>query len=392
MNDFADNHLLTRRRALQWAAVGGAALYGLPGCGGDDSSSSGGSAPDTSASIDSFKGATLNVFTWAGYHDKKWIAEYEKKRGVKVNLQLFGSVQDGFAKVRADPGAFDLVLATSGWIENYADAGLIVPIDETKIPNLKNATEDLTWRDVTRYKGKDYGVLYTWGNEPLAWLENKVSPAPDSWRALYDERYRGKVSLVDDPTTIMPFLPVMLGFKDPFNLNEQQFGQMKKALMDLRGQVDHVSASIEDQTTDFASGEVEIGVLYNIGTQAALDADGIALKQIVPKEGAAAWSDNYVITKAGAKKATLAYDFMDYTLAVPWQARFAGETGNASALSLDVAKSPEAVEAGLDAEALKKTPLSVVAGPEYFERVKLIKRVPNLDEWLAAWNEFKSGI
>jgi spermidine/putrescine-binding protein len=386
------NARLTRRHALGLAALGAAALAGLPGCGSDSSSPSSTVATAATGGPDSFKGQTLNVFTWSGYHDKKWIAEYEKLRGVKVNTQLFGAVPDGFAKVRANPDGFDLVLATSGWIENYADAGLAVPIDESQIPNMKNITPQLKWRDATTYKGKNYAVIYNWGDEPLCWLPGKAA-ASDTWRSLYDPANKGKVSLVDDPTTVMPFIPIMLGFPNPYKLSDAQFAQMKKALMDLRGQVTHVSASIDDQTSDFANGQVTTGVLYNIGTQVKLRDDGITLKQVIPKEGAAAWSDNYVLTKAGAKKAALAYDFMNYTLSIPWQARFAAETSNTSILTLKEATSPEAVAAGLDKKALATTLLPYTAGGEaFFSKLKLLQRVPNIDQWLEAWNEFKTGL
>ncbi len=387
------NPRYTRRHAIGIAALGAAALAGLPGCGGD-SDSGGGAAKTGGAPADpaSFKGETLNVFTWSGYHDKAWIAEYEKLRDVKVNVQLFGSVPDGFAKVRANPDAFDLVLATSGWIETYADAGLIVPIDESQIPNMKNIASDLTWRDATEYKDANYAVVYTWGDEPLCWIPGQVD-TPNSWRSLYDPANEGKVSLVDDPTTVMPFIPIMLGFENPYDLDEKQFAEMKSALMDLRGQVTHVSASIDDQTADFANGEVTTGVLYNISTQVKLRDEGIDLKQVIPKEGAAAWSDNYVLTKAGEEKSGLAYDFMNYTLSVPWQARFAAATSNTSVLSLEAAKSPEAVKAGLDKKALETTLLPYTAGgAEFFSKLKLLQRVPNVDQWLDAWNEFKTGL
>jgi spermidine/putrescine transport system substrate-binding protein len=154
-----------------------------------------------------------------------------------------------------------------------------------------------------------------------------------------------------------------------------------------------VSASIDDQTADFASGEVTTGVLYNISTQVKLRDDGIKLEQAIPNEGAAAWSDNYVLTKAGEKKAALAYDFMNYTMSVEWQARFAAATSNTSVLTLDAAKSPEAVEAGLTTKALNTTLLPLTAdGPEFFDKIKLLKRVPDVDRWLEAWNEFKTGL
>lgn len=384
------NPRVTRRRALGIAALGTATMLGLPGCGGNSDSST--TTTALPSGPESFKGQTLNIFSWSGYHDQKWLAEYEKLRGVRINQQLMGTVPDAFAKVKASPDSFDLVLATSGWIENYVDAGLIVPIDESRLSNMKNVTSELHWREATEYKGKNYAVIYTWGDEPLCWLPKKLS-TPDSWRSLWDPKNKGKVSLVDDPTTVMPFIPIMLGFKDPFKLTDQQFAEMKKQLMALRGQVTHVSASIDDQTTDFANGQVTTGVLYNISTQVKLRADGIELEQTIPKEGAAAWCDNYAITKAGDKKAALVYDFINYTLSVPWQARFAAATSNTSVLTLKTAKSQEAVDAGLTPEKLKTTLLPLTAGgAEFFSRIKLLRRVPDIDRWLGAWNEFKTGL
>lgn len=390
---FTKNQRYTRRHALGLAALGAGVAIGLPACGGGGGTTSAATTGGTTSGTESFKGETLNLFTWASYHEKEWLAEYEKSRGVKINVQLYGSVPGGFAKVQSNPDAFDLILATSGWLENYADAGLIVPVDEGQVESMGNITSELPWREATEYKNSLYGILYNWGDEPLCWLPDSVSGTPDSWKFLYEPSLKGKVSLVDDPTTVMPFIPIMLGFEEPFDLNEQQFKEMSEALMELQGQVTHVSASIEDQTNDFANGQVTAGVLYNVSTQVALRENGITLEQTIPKEGAAVWTDNYAMTKAGEKKAALCYDFINYTLSIPWQARFAAETSNTSVLSLEEAESKEAVEAGLNKKALDSTLLPLTAeGEAFFSKLKVLKRVPNLEEWLNLWNEFKTGL
>jgi spermidine/putrescine-binding protein len=385
----------SRRQALGLAALGGAALLGLPGCGGDDSTSSSTSNASSGGTVDpeSFRGQTLNLFTWSGYHDKKWLKEYEDLRGVTVKTQLYGGVPDGFAKVRADPGQFDLVLATAGWVENYADANAIIPVDEGRVANLKNALTQLDWHQATRYKDKDWAIMYNWGAELLCWMPDAGSGF-DSWRSMYDPKFKdGKVSLVDDPTTIMPFIPMMLGFEDPYNLDDAQMQQFKDELFKPKGSVDHVTASIDDQTTDFANREVDIGVLYNISTQTKLRQDGMQMESGIPKEGAPAWSDNYAITTGGEKKLDLVYDFINYTLSVPWQARFIAATANTGILSPELAKSDEAVKAGLNKKAYDATLLPLAEqGDQLAQQLKLLRRVPNVKEWLDIWNEFKSGL
>ncbi|MBS1676549.1 MAG: extracellular solute-binding protein [Actinobacteria bacterium] len=390
---FEKNNRFSRRHALGMAAAGGAALA-LSACGSSSSGPSSASVATVGKTDPaSFKGETLNLFTWASYHENAWLKEYEQLRGVTIKKQLFGSVSDGFAKVQADPEGFDLVLATSGWVENYADAGLIVPPDQSAVPNMKNILTELPWRDATEYKGQNWAIIYNWGDEPICWLPGKTPTPKVAWKSLYDPAYTGKVSLVDDPTTIMPFIPIMLGYPDPYDLDEKQMEGMKKALTELRPQVTHLSASIEDQTNDFANGDVTMGILYNISTQTALRDNGIKMTQKLPPEGVPTWSDNYVMTKAGAKKAALCYDFINYTLTVPWQARFAAESSNTGILPLKLAESKEAVEAGLNEQALNATLLPYTAeGKPFFSKLALNKRVPNLEEWLELWNEFKISL
>ena len=117
------------------------------------------------------------------------------------------------------------------------------------------------------------------------------------------------------------------------------------------------------------------------------------MKQIIPSEGAAAWSDNYVITKeSGAKKLDLVYDFINYTLDVRWQARFAATSGNTGILSYEEATSPAAVDAGMTKQALDATLIPYTQDPEIFTKLHLGEEIPNLDEWLNMWNEFKLGL
>ena len=378
----------TRRQVVKAGLIGSAAVAGA--------SLAGGVAKAASKSAARSSANTLNVFTWSSYHDAPWIKEYEKKRGVKVNLQVTGSVPDMFAKTKADPGAYDLVLATAGWIENYVDADLIIPFDDYKktIPNSRNISPLFPWRKATTYKGHNWALVYNWGDEPLCWLPSKVHPEPNSWNVLYDPKYKGRVSLVDDPTTILPFIGLMLGFKDPYHMTSAEFKAWKKKLMDLRRQLTHVTASIDDQTADFANGQVEIGVLYNISTLVKLNQQGIPLKQKIPREGTPTWSDNYTITKAsGAKKLDLVHDFINYTLSVPWQARFIATSANTGNISLSLARSQEAIKAGLTPKKLNATLQPYTAGgASFFRKLSLLRRVPNLDDWLNAWNEFKLGL
>jgi spermidine/putrescine-binding protein len=62
--------------------------------------------------------------------------------------------------------------------------------------------------------------------------------------------------------------------------------------------------------------------------------------------GTAVWVDNYSMTKEGGasspEKLAAAYEFINYTLTVPWQARMVAETGQSGMIDLQQATSKEA--------------------------------------------------
>jgi spermidine/putrescine-binding protein len=364
------------------------ACFGLTACGGSSS---------TDAN-------TLNVLTWQGYHEQPWLDEFTKETGIKVNAVNVGSPDEMFAKVKANPDQFDIALVTSGWFDNYAKGGLLEPIDSSKVTSQPNPGFD--WKSAASSGGKQYGVLYNWGDQPLAWIQGSIPNTPEmakyldaqgrpnDWNIYWDPAFTGKVSIFDDPTSVLPMIPLALGMNDPFHLTPDQFNQMQDKLSALRPQVKRLTSGYNDQVTQFANGEASIGYLNIISEVGMLAKDGKTLEvnhQV--KQGVPAWSDNYAITKAGAKKADSVYKFINYTSDVPWQARFIGTSSNSGSLSLEQAKSPDAVKAGLASDALAQTLIpATAAGDAFFSKMRFYQPVEDLNKRIDMWNQFKLGI
>jgi spermidine/putrescine-binding protein len=373
--------------ALLAAVVAG---LGLVACGGG---SGGGSDPNT-----------LNVLTWETYHDTAWLDAFTKETGIKVNAINVGSADEMFAKIKANPNQFDIALVTSGWFDNYAKADLLEPIDASKVTNVPDPGFD--WKSVASSGGTQYGVLYNWGDQPLAWIPGSIPNTPEmakyldaqgrpnDWNILWDPAFTGKVSVFDDPTSVLPMIPLTLGIGDPYHLTPEQFTQVQDKLNALRPQIKRLTTGFNDQTTQFANGEATIGYLNNIASVAALKKDGKALEvNNEVKQGVPAWSDNYSITKAGAKKSDSVYKFINYTMTVPWQARFIAASGNSGTLSLSQAKTPDAVSAGLTQEALDATLIpATAAGESFFKGLRFFQPVEDLNKRVDIWNQFKLGI
>src|SRR5688500_3079469 len=164
---------LSRRQVLQRGAVLGAGAVVGPGllaaCGDDDESGSSGSISDQGGTSDE-----LNILSWEGYHQEPWLADYKEQTGVTVNVTNVGSPAEMFSKVKASPDQFDIIYNTSGWFDQYVQSDLIVPIDESKVPNVKEISDAFPWRDATSVDGTNYAILYTWGDQPLGWNADDI--------------------------------------------------------------------------------------------------------------------------------------------------------------------------------------------------------------------------
>lgn len=356
----------------------------LAACGGDESSS------DTASGGGD---TTLNVLSWQDYLDEDGLAQFTEETGVEVNVVNVGSPDEMFAKVKSNPDQWDLVLATSGWFSNYVNEDLIVPMDDSKVD--ADIQLGFDWQSATTVDGTNYGVLYNWGDQPLGWLpDSGFSGQPNDWNVLWDPKYKGQVSVFDDPTSVLPMIALAAGIEDPFNLDEEEFQKMSDKLMALRPQIQRLTSGYDDQVNQFASGEATIGYLNIISVQAELAKKDIKMDvSNTVEQGVPAWSDNYTITKAGEAKGDAVYDFINYTLTVPWQARFIQNTSNNGVFTYDEAISPEAEEAGLTEEVLDGTLIpSTEEGDSFWDAMLFYQTVDDLDERVKLWNEFKLGI
>ena len=349
---------------------------------------------------------TLNILTWETYDNQPWLNEFKKKTGITVHATNVGSPAEMFAKTKANPGQYDIVYATSGWFDNYVKSNLLIPIVESRVKNVKQLKLGFNWRAATSVKGKNYAILYNWGDQPLGWLP-KFVPGKynlskykhhgilDDWNVLWDPQFKGKVSIFDDPTSVEPMIPLALGFKNPYKLNDQQFKAFSKKLLELRPQVKRLTSGFNDQTNQFASGEAIIGYINNIASVVALQKSGhvLAINNIV-KQGTPAWSDNMAITReGGAHKLDAVYEFINYSLSIPWQARFIATSGNSGTLNYAQATSAEARHAGLKSKQLEATLIPATRqGKAFFDKMIFFQSVENLQKRLDLWNKFKLGI
>jgi spermidine/putrescine transport system substrate-binding protein len=327
----------------------------------------------------------VTLFTWETYHEDPWIAEYEAATGVKINVIRTGSVDEMYAQTRSGAVEADILYFDTGSIPRYKDAGLIEVFDASQVPNSAMVSPSMDWENKSTVDGQLWGgIPYNWGTQPLMYNRDMVDEEPTSWAALWDPRYKGKVSMFDDAYITFPMIALYVGAADPFNLTEEEFGKCAEALRRLRPQVGTIARGFDDATTLYASGDAVIGYCQNIAIVNDLNALGNNFAYSLPVEGTPTWIDNAVITKRGNRKEV--YDFINANLTKEWQSRFIADSANNGILTAEVAQ-----EAGIPEDVLKKTNILDQASDGFWDKMVVFQPPEDIDRRLGMWNDFKAG-
>jgi spermidine/putrescine transport system substrate-binding protein len=262
-------------------------------------------------------GGELNFMVWEGYSDTLFTRPFEEACGVKVNATYMGSSDDLVAKLRAGGvETIDLISPSSDAATAIVDAGLAAPLDLARVPSYGDLSEGFRKLKLVRKDSTVYGVPWAFGPNPLIYDTTKVKPAPDSWGAFWDKKFRGKLSLQDDIATLY-MVAQYLGLDDPndpsklYNLSDEDLVKVKAKMLELRPNVRKYWVTAGDMTQLFQSGEIVAGEGWPLMTNQLRRAKFPA-GETIPKEGTTAWADHWVLTK-DAKNLDAAYAWLEYT-------------------------------------------------------------------------------
>ena len=314
-----------KRRYLAWAALGlltGALAVAAAGCGGGSSSSSKSSNGTTTvgpASIGKGEGA-LNLIEWPYYSDPSFANKFIQQTGCKIHRKDAGSSNEMVALMRAGGGGgggqWDLVSASGDASLRLIRGGDVKPVNIKLIPSWNDFIPIFKSPAHNTVNGVHYGVSLQWGPNVLLYNKTKVKPGPTSWGALYDPKYKGQITIPNNPIQIADAAFYLmhsqpdLGIKDPYELNKKQFDATIALLKKQRKLVKLYWNYDTDGRAAFANGDVSLGAIWPADT-AALQQKGVPVKEVIPSVGATGWADTWMLAKK-APHPNCAYLWMKY--------------------------------------------------------------------------------
>ncbi|HEY3766424.1 MAG TPA: spermidine/putrescine ABC transporter substrate-binding protein [Gaiellales bacterium] len=373
-----DTHLepaagMSRRALMQRAGALGlglpAASLLLEACGG---SSSGSSAPASSASGPPTGTAILNNYPgWIGKHN---IADFEAKYpGAHIKMVTSASSSNAEVVLQMKSGEFDMMLADATDDGQASAAGLVAPLDWSKIPNIKNVSSHFR-------KGYPWGIPTDYGKVGIGYRPDIVGEKITSWHDVWRlaPKFSGQVVFIDLERDCMGSTLKYLGYS--CNTTDQgQLDACKNALIQIKPHLQgflntNVGQGLVNGSTAIAM-DWDYDVVVNKGKQPKIE-------WVAPTEGMHAYLEGFTAVKT-TKNLPLVEEFMNFFLDPHQYADFVNTTGTAYVMP---AASPF-IQKAISTSPILLPTQSVIANVEFDHYLG----ATGTEEWANVWQEVKAA-
>jgi len=243
----------------------------------------------------------LNLIAWEGYTDTSWVAPFQTATGCRVNHKYAGSSDEMVTLMAGGGGGqYDMVSASGDADLRLIYGGDVRPMNPDLIPDFKDFQTYFQAPSYNTINGIHYGISLQWGPNVLMYNTKKFAVPPTSWGVLYDQQYKGLITVPDNPIQIADAALYLmttkpdLGIKDPYELTQKQFDAAIALLKQQRPLVKKYWPSAGDEINLFSSGDAMVGAAWPYQTN-TLQAAKKPVADTIPTEGATGWGDTWML-------------------------------------------------------------------------------------------------
>ena len=186
----------------------------------------------------------LNVYNWTDYIDPKVLERFTKETGIKVQYDVYDSLETLEGKLLAGKSGYDIVVPTAEpTFSRLIAAKALQLLDRSKIPNWSNLDPKLMQRVQASDPGNKYGAIYLWGSIGLGEIPDRIQAldpgAPtESWDLLLKPEHAKKlaacgISVMDSAIDTIPTVLKYLGH-NPESTDPKDLADVERTLMAIR--------------------------------------------------------------------------------------------------------------------------------------------------------------
>lgn len=253
----------------------------------------------------------LTVFDWSGYEDPGFFGGYVEKYNGAPSYSFFGSVDEAFTKLQSGFAA-DLAHPCSDAVRKWHAAGLLQPLDTSKLKNWGNLLPEIKNVDGVQIEGEVWMMPFDWGNTGLIYRTDKISEDKISLQLMADPAFQGKIALPTGAMSSYALAALATGNGANYtNMNDEQFKEASDFLRTVHPNVRFYWADASQMDQAMASGELEMGWAWN-QSELNLIWNGTKAKMMRDiDKGISTWVCGYVHLKSSTTPTDQVYDLLN---------------------------------------------------------------------------------
>ncbi len=268
----------------------------------------------------------LNVYNWSDYIAPDTLAKFEKETGIKVTYDVFDSNEVLETKLVTGNTGYDVVVPSLTFLSRQILAGVFMPLDKSKLPNLVNLDPEIQANIAKLDAGNTHSVNYLWGTTGIGYNVKKIQEifgkdyVVNSYDMVFNPANLAKlkscgVYFLDTPSEIIPPVLNYLG-EQPNSFDEAVIAKAEARLKELRPSITQFHSS--EYINALANGDACVAVgwsgdIFQAAARAEEAKNGVEIAYVIPKEGTAMWFDMMAIPK-DAKHPDNAHKFINFIL------------------------------------------------------------------------------
>ena len=249
--------------------------------------------------INALKGTKLYVYNWGEYisdgdDDTLDVNKaFEEKYGIEVIYDTFDNNEVMYSKLKSGGVNYDVVIPSDYMIERMISEGMLEKLNYDNIPNFKYIPEK--YRNLSYDETNEYTVPYTVSYVGLIYNTTMVDEVPDSWTALWDEKYTNNILMYNNPRDAFAIAQSLLGM----DYNTESEVAWRAAAQLLKEQKSVSPVYVNDEVfLKMEAGEAALAPYY-VGDFLTMQENNPDLAFVYPKEGV-----NYFLDAACVLKGT----------------------------------------------------------------------------------------
>ncbi len=247
-------------------------------------------------------------FTWSVYDDPGFFPDYVKKHGANPDTTIFAGEEKDLKRLRVGL-IVDVAHPCNASLGRWYEGDILQPIDTSRLSHWPDLFASLKMLKDAQQNGRQYFVPIDWGGTSIIYRADLVHLEEQSWNLLWDERYKGRLSVGRRPEETCAIAAIVAGARDPFDMTDAEIAKVRDLLNKQKPLLRFYWDTYKTVEEGLVAGEILAATGWN-NSLAALRKAGVNVMFMQPREGILMYCCGLVLAK-NAPHIDQAYDLLD---------------------------------------------------------------------------------